>query len=679
MKAQITLESLQAAGMSPAEAGSWLPIINDFAKKYVSQAETWLNLSKLLVANNASYDIHHAIFANLFPSWKVNPETAPAWISTDADKSSSNLQKLIDEQQLSTVKDIHLWSRDHSNAFWAEMLAKLGINFKTPPNAICDLSDGNSQPSWLPGASLNIVDSCLKAQPNATAIVHHENNSLVRITYAELATIVNRIANSLLNAGFKEQDAIAIAMPMNPIAVAAYLAIIKIGGIVVSIADSFSSHEMHVRLEIANTKAVFTQDYSAWGQKKIPIYEKVCAANAPLAIVVTSDDANLKLRDGDITYNDFLVSNDKLESASCRPMQTTNILFSSGTTGTPKAISWNHTTPLKAASDAYLHQNIQPGDVLAWPTNLGWMMGPWLIYAALINNATIALYSGAPHERGFGKFVQNAKVTMLGVVPTLVAHWHRTKVMEEFDWSYIKVFSSTGECSNPEDMFYLMWLANYKPVIEYCGGTEIGGAYVSSTTIQNNYPSLFTTPTMGSDFIILNQKGKPADTGETALIPPAMGLSVELLNAEHESVYFKDMPLLNGVQLRRHGDQISRLHNDLFTILGRVDDTMNLGGIKISSAEIERVLSDMAHIQETAAIAVKSSRGPSQLIIYAVTDNTSLDKKTLLSEMQLRINQYLNPLFKISDLVFIKDLPKTASNKIMRRVLRKEYMEEHCS
>src|SRR5688572_22989055 len=185
-------------------------------------------------------------------------------------------------------------------------------------------------------------------------------------------------------------------------------------------------------------------------------------------------------------------------------MTACNILFSSGTTATPKAIPWNHTTPIKAAADAYLHHDIRPGDVLAWPTNLGWMMGPWLIYAALVNRAAIALYSGAPSGADFGDFVEKTGVTMLGVIPSLVRAWRESRCMEGRDWSRIRCFSSTGECSNADDMRYLMSLAGNKPVIEYCGGTEIGGGYITGTMIHPAAPATFTTPALGLDFEILD-------------------------------------------------------------------------------------------------------------------------------------------------------------------------------
>ena len=136
-----------------------------------------------------------------------------------------------------------------------------------------------------------------------------------------------------------------------------------------------------------------------------------------------------------MTWQDFLSDNETFTAVPCHPDAHTNILFSSGTTGEPKAIPWTHTTPIKAAADAYLHHDIHPGDVLAWHTNLGWMMGPWLIYASLINKATIALYDGVPTGRDFGVFVQNAKVSMLGVVPTLVRAWKNTGCMHGLDWA----------------------------------------------------------------------------------------------------------------------------------------------------------------------------------------------------------------------------------------------------
>lgn len=169
---------------------------------------------------------------------------------------------------------------------------------------------------------------------------------------------------------------------------------------------------------------------------------------------------------------------------------------------------------------------------------------------------------------------------------------------------------------------------------------------------------------------MIDESGNPADIGEVAIIPPSIGLSTTLINNDHHHVYFDKMPPYQDKPLRRHGDQLQRLENGSYIILGRVDDSMNLGGIKISAAEIERALIGIPQIIETAAVGVPlNKQGPEQLVIFAVTQAT-IDKLALQKEMQQRINKKLNPLFKISDVVIVSELPKTASNKIMRRVLR---------
>jgi acetyl-CoA synthetase len=679
LKQQITRENLLQAGLNETEASQWLPIINDELDKYRSVDKTWQSLSQQLIAHACPFTVHHAIFISLFPNWHQTPEAAPAWMPDETDINNANITPFMTELGINTVAEFHAWTRQYYPDFWFRIINKLPIVFKHPPVTTCDLSQGITNPKWLVDAEINIADSCFTAPADAVALIYEDQqHNQMAMTYGQLNRLSNQIANSLVATGFKQGDAIAIAMPMNHYAVAAYLGIIKMGGVVVSIADSFSSTETAARIKIAKAVGIFTQDYSTWGNKLIPLYEKIIQANGPRAIVFSYQHTDAILaRTEDLNFADFLSPDDNYTSVTCEPMTACNILFSSGTTADPKAIPWNHTTPIKAASDAFFHQNIQAGDVLAWPTNLGWMMGPWLIFAALINRASIALYAGAPKDRDFGEFVSRTKVTMLGVVPTLVAAWRQSRCMEGLDWSHIKLFSSTGECSNPDDMFYLMCLANYRPVIEYCGGTEIGGAYVTSTIVENNYPALCNSPAMGSDFAILNEDGEPADLGEVAIIPPSIGLSVELLNADHEKVYYSGMPTLDGVPLRRHGDQICRHPNHTFSILGRVDDAMNLGGIKVSAAEIERAIADLPQIRETAAIAIKpADNGPSQLVIYAATSSAP-DKQATMKEMQKRINHHLNPLFKIHDIVFIDDLPKTASNKIMRRLLRKEYMSKH--
>ena len=678
----LTVEQLTVCGLEKTDALKITEAVNRILPTQ-SPTACWYEISRYILTPQHPFAIHQLLYETVYADFdraKYGPP--PAWFPTDEDITEANITRLMAELHIKTYPEFHAWSAANRNAFWQMMIDALGI--KATETYIEARKDATGISTKL--AQLNIVESCFNAPDDAIAIVTQQENNenLSTLTYAELECLTNRVANGLVDIGIKQGDAVAIDMPMTAESVAIYLGIVKAGCVVVGIADSFAAEEIATRLRIGNAKAIFTQDYINRAGKRLPLYEKVTAANAPKAILLSckgSEDVAQTQREDDLTWQDFLSDTETFTAVPCHLDVHTNILFSSGTTGEPKAIPWTHTTPIKAATDAYLHHDIHHGDVLAWHTNLGWMMGPWLIYASLINKATIALYDGVPTGRDFGVFVQNTKVSMLGVVPTLVRAWKNTDCMHGLDWRAIRAFSSTGECSNPEEMLYLMTLAGYKPVIEYCGGTEIGGGYITGTRIQPAAPSTFTTPALGLNFLLFDD-GNLSDNGEVFIIPPSLGLSTSLLNADHNEVYFAGTPQPN---LRRHGDAIERLGNGFETepwlagakyrVLGRVDDTMNLSGIKVSSAEIEEVLNIVSGIQETAAVAISpKDGGPSQLVIYTVltASEAAPAEQELHATLQTAISEHLNPLFRVHDVIVVDALPRTASNKIMRRLLRQQ-------
>ena len=687
MVTELSLKPLIETGLEENAAVDILSGVNQLQSTLPPSA-CWVEITRKILTPDQPFALHKLLHETIFADWDVAQGPPPAWFPSKDQIQTTNLAHVMRALNLNSYEDLYAWSVQHRPEFWDFMIQGLGIRFKREFNKVVDLSDGVALPHWLVDAQLNIAESCFNAPDDAPAIVFQpEDGAFSTVTYKELRLLANRVANGLVHAGFCPGDAIAVNMPMTAESVAIYLGIVTAGCIVVSIADSFAPDEIAIRLQLGNAKAIFTQDCIVRAQKHLPLYTKVVSANAPKVIVLTGESRHpscaIRLRDGDLTWEEFLSEDDRFDAVSCQPANHTNILFSSGTTGEPKAIPWTQTTPIKCAADGYLHQDIQPSDVVTWPTSIGWMMGPWLIYASLINQATIGLYYGVPTGRGFGEFVQNARVNMLGVVPSLVRTWKNTGCMQGLDWLAIKAYSSTGECSNPEDMLFLMSLAGYRPVIEYCGGTEIGGGYISGTMVQPAAPAAFTTPTLGLDFLILDEGGQPSDNGEVFLTSPSVGLSTTLLNRDHHEVYFEGTPKLPpdkglpDMPLRRHGDQVERLRGNYYRIHGRVDDTMNLGGVKVSSAEIEQTLNLVDGIQETAAIAVSPpGGGPSQLVIYIVfLEDADMERVTLKSALQMVIRQHLNPLFKIHDIVIVDALPRTASNKIMRRILRNKYQD----
>jgi len=210
-------------------------------------------------------------------------------------------------------------------------------------------------------------------------------------------------------------------------------------------------------------------------------------------------------------------------------------------------------------------------------------------------------------------------------------------------------------------------------VIEYCGGTEIGGGYVTSTVLDACKPSLCSTPALGIDLVLMDDD-VPGDAGEVFLVPPSMGLSTELLNRDHYEVYYKGVPDI-GRPLRRHGDIMERTPDGYYRALGRVDDTMNLGGIKVSSADLERAIGDIEGIAECAAVSVPPpGGGPERLVVFVTAaPGALLDTEVLRAAMQQALRSELNPLFKIHEVIVIDALPRTASHKVMRRSLRSTY------
>ena len=196
--------------------------------------------------------------------------------------------------------------------------------------------------------------------------------------------------------------------------------------------------------------------------------------------------------------------------------------------------------------------------------------------------------------------------------------------------------------------------------------------------VQPATPATFTTPTLGTELRFRDEESgqlSPIPSGEVFVVPPAIGLSQRLLNRDHHQEYYVGVPTLpDGTPLRKHGDtyrMLGRVGDTWFCRSGgRTDDSMNLGGIKVSAVEIEKVLNQHPAVQETAAVAVAPpDGGPEQLMVHYVAA-TEMPMDVLKKELQQALSAELNPLFRIQRLVAQPSLPRTASNKLLRRSLR---------
>ncbi|TLZ41842.1 MAG: AMP-dependent synthetase, partial [Methanobacteriota archaeon] len=518
----VTAASLAALGLQPKVARRVAREVNEVRRTArgrtaaEAQVHTWLAFRRMFdrdASLRESFPLFSFLYRVAYEGRRREDGPGPVWTPSSTGVRNSNVHALQVGRGFRTYRDLHRWSVEHRDEFWTAMVDRLEIVFQTEPARIRNPDSDPMRPEWLPGALLNIAQSCLRGEPSKTAIVSASEASprLRRTSYGDLRRLAGRVAKGLEALGVGRGARIALYLPMTPESVAIYLGVILAGGCVVGIADASAPADFEKRSRIAGASLVFTIDAYRRDGKDHAIYEKVVKAQGPRAVVLPAEGASrgTRLREGDLAWDAFLAKRGEFEAVSCLPSDPTNILFSSGTTKDPKAIPWTQTTPIKAAADAHLHQDVHPSDVLLWPTSFGWMMGPWLTYASLVNRATMALYVGSTTRRTFGKFVSAAGVTMLGVVPKLVREWKARRTMEGLDWKGITRFSSTAEPSTPEEMLYLSWLAGGKPIIEYCGGTEVGGGYLTGTMVQPCAPSAFTTPALGLDLAILVQ-GHPS-------------------------------------------------------------------------------------------------------------------------------------------------------------------------
>ncbi|XP_010552271.1 PREDICTED: probable acyl-activating enzyme 18, peroxisomal isoform X2 [Tarenaya hassleriana] len=728
---EVGVDDYVNAGLSLEEAKRFDEVVRDVISKVEGSdpREQW----KALVGSSElrpshPYSLHQLVYYSVYSNWDDSLHGPPLyWFPSLTESKSTNLGRLMEthcprllgssyNNPIESFGLFREFSLQHPDCFpisflpqvyWSIVLDELSLAFFSCPRCILDTTD-KSKPggTWLPGAVLNIAECCLlpsshpRKEDDSVAVVWRDEGSdddddshVNRMTLKELREQVMMVAKALAGV-FAKGDTVAIDMPMTVNAVIIYLAIVLAGCIVVSIADSFAAKEIATRLRVSKAKGIFTQDYIFRGGRRFPLYSRVVEA-APSKVIVlpaTGTELGVQLREQDLSWNDFL-SNAKNHPRGvyyfCPAYQPVdamiNILFSSGTTGEPKAIPWTQLSPIRSACDGWAHVDIQPGDTYCWPTNLGWVMGPTLIFSCFLAGATLALYHGSPLGRGFGKFVQDAGVTVLGTVPSLVKTWKSTKCMEGLDWSKIKSYATTGEASNVDDDLWISSKSGYKPVIECCGGTELSSSYIIGCPLQPQAFGAFSTPSMTTGIVILDENGFPFPgddkpcSGEIALFPRYLGATDRLLNADHDAVYFKGMPFYKGMRLRRHGDIVKRTVGGYYTVQGRADDTMNLGGIKTSSIEIERVCDNADQcVSETAAISVAPrDGGPEMLAILVVLKKGFKKKPEELKNMFSRaIQRDLNPLFKVSIVKIVPEFPRTASNKLLRRVLRDEMKQE---
>jgi acetyl-CoA synthetase len=613
--------------------------------------------------------------------------------------AGSNLQAFIDRWQLSCFDDLMERSTTDVEWFTGAVLEFLGIRFSVAPERAVDLTSGIQRPVWCPGGRLNITTSCLDrwlesadSAAGLALIAELEDGSTRSLTYAQLATDVGRCANALRDLGLGLGDRVGLYMPMTVEIVVALLALARIGAVVLPLFSGFGAGAVAQRLADAGAKGLITADGFSRKGTLVPLKSVADEALTKIAsvetvLVVRHAEAAVDMIDGrDHWWHDLVpqASPDAVpaDTAAEDPLM---IIYTSGTTGPPKGAVHTHCGfPVKAAQDMCFGTDVHPGDRVYWVTDMGWMMGPWLILGACLLGATAFIYEGAPDWPGPDRLwamVQRHRLTQLGLSPTLVRALKSfgDNPFRDKDLSSLRCFASTGEPWNPEPWRWLFERVGggVVPIVNYSGGTEISGGILMDNPLRPAKPAAFSAPCPGLDVQVVDEDGKAVrnEVGELVIRTPWIGMTRGFWNDDdgerYRQAYWSRWP-----DTWVHGDWALVDDGGHWWILGRSDDTINVAGKRLGPAEFESVLVDHPAVVEAGVVGVPHPIKGAEVVCFCILGPgfaSDADLEALLSDTVVaELGRPMRP----ARILFVDDLPRTRSAKVMRRVLRAAYLDE---
>ena len=635
-------------------------------------------------------DVSNAQFSDTFPFgqeivWQPNPQ----WMA------ASNLAAFMARHAIADYAALLQRANSDIAWFWDAVFADLGIEFYRPYSQVVDLRDGVEFARWCVDGEMNIIYNCLDKWQQTPTRDHialrweGEEGLICTLTYAELHAEVNRCANALHSLGLGKGDAVGLYMPMLPELAIAFLAIIKIGGVILPLFSGYGHSAIVTRLTDANAKAVITCDGVLRRGKATPMKATLDDA---LADTPTVEHVIVVNRAGlldapwtparDHWWHELVPSQSaQAETVHTGAEDVLMIIYTSGTTGKPKGAVHTHCGfPIKAAQDMRHCFDLKPEDTLYWMTDMGWMMGPWQVFGVLLNGATMVFYDGGPDYPGVDRLwslVERHHITHLGVSPTLIRALkiYGAEPVRAHDLSSLRMVGSTGSPWDPESWMWLFTtvLERQKPIINYSGGTEISGGIICGNLFTLLKPCSFGGPVVGMDVDVVDEQGLPVRNavGELVIRQPWIGMTRGFWG-DHQrylDAYWSRFP---GMWV--HGDFAAIDGDGLWYILGRSDDTIKVAGKRLGPAEVEAILNAHPAVKESAAVGVPHPLKDQEVVAFCVLSGDSAPSDALRRELIERVIAELGKPLKPREIKFVTALPKTRNAKVMHRVIRAAHL-----
>jgi acetyl-CoA synthetase len=582
------------------------------------------------------------------------------------------------------------YSRDSLEEFWDRMVREAGIDWFRKYDRVLDTSRGVEWSEWFPGGKLNIAWNCLDrhvASGNPACIWEGEDGAVRRLTFAQLAEDVNRLANGLGALGLGKGDRVALVMPMVPEVITILYACFKLGVIVAPIFAGFGAGAISTRLENSGARVVFTADRAQRRGKLLPLKEKVDQAlerstSVEKVVVYRYKGGDVSWTDGRDVWWDDLVR-DQSATRDALPLDSEDrafILYTSGTTGKPKGTVHTHAGCLAQMSkEIYLAFDHKPEDRFWWLSDIGWMMGPWTIIGNHNFGGTIFLYDGAPDYPGpdrLWRMIESHGITTFGISPTAIRLLMRAGTPRQ-EMRSLRLRVSTGEPW--DDTSYVWFFENVGhgrcPIINISGGTEIVGCFLFPLPIQPLKPCTLGGRAPGIATEVVDDAGRPILGAKGYLVctkpAPSMTRGIWGDPERYIETYWSRWP---GYWY--HGDWASVDEDGCWFLHGRADESMNVAGRKVGPAEVEDALIEHPAVSEAAVIGVPDELKGECIVAFIVPKPGVAVNSDLERQLSAHLVDSLGPTFKPQAIRTVRELPKTQSGKIVRRLLRQKYLGE---